>query len=527
MGYQTAQFLAFSAMMLFFYYLLGKKLQKWVLLLANIIFYAVAGTEYLPFLVGVMLVSYLAGLWMRSIYKETDASLAQCETPEEKKQERAKGKKKAKAVMLVALILMVGLLVVCKYTKFILQNVNKILTYFGAEKFELFNIVMPLGISYYTFMAISYVLDVYWKRYEAESNFVIYGAYLSFFPHIVQGPIDRFNKFKPQLEGGVELSCKNLSFGAQLVIWGLFKKLVVADRIAPFVNEIYGNFNEYTGVIFVLATVLYSMQLYADFSGCVDIATGISQMFGISIAKNFNHPFFAKTIPEFWRRWHISLMEWFKDYMYYPISTSSFFKKVRRFFKERDAKRCELIFTGCFPALVIWFVTGIWHGASWKYVAWGMYNALLVILGIVFGDFNKGLTEKLGIQEERFSWRLWQMLRTFALCCAGRVFARAGSFMSAIGIWKNMFAGWGLGFVLDHNIYSYGINKNDFIIVGVSLLLMWAVDMLQERISIRETLAKQGTIFRWALIYAAILTILLFGIYGPGYDASAFIYGKY
>ena len=208
MSYQSFEFLLFSAGILLLYYIVGRKGQKWVLLLANLVFYALAGTEYLPFLLITLLVSYGAGRWMGRIYEEADAELASCQTPAEKKQIRADAKARAKKVMLLALLISVGLLAVCKYTGFILQNVNILLAGLGLEQISLFKLILPLGISYYTFMAVGYVLDVYWKRYGAEKNFVLYAVFLSYFPHIVQGPIDRYNKFKPQMAEGVKLSYK-------------------------------------------------------------------------------------------------------------------------------------------------------------------------------------------------------------------------------------------------------------------------------------------------------------------------------
>lgn len=527
MSYQSSSFFLFVAAILFVYYRIDKQKQKWVLLIANLLFYVLAGFEYLPFLVITLLASFFVGKYIGKAHKETEASLKNCSTSEEKKQVRHRGKAKAKRILQVGLLIALGLLAICKYTNFVVRNINNVLGLFSGLKIELFNIILPLGISYYTFMAVSYVLDVYWKRYEAESDFVMYAVYLSFFPHIVQGPIDRYNKIKPQIQDGVAYNPQNITFGAQLSLWGLFKKLVIADRLGPFVNEIYSNYGDYRGIIFLLATVFYTIQLYADFSGCVDIATGVGQMFGITIAKNFDHPFFSRTIPEYWRRWHISLMEWFKDYMYYPISSSKFFKNTKKIIKGKGHLKAEAIFTGCFPAFVIWFTTGIWHGAAWKYIVWGMYNAILVAAGIIFADYNKKLTDRLRINTESFMWKVWQIFRTFVLTCIGRVFARADSLLSGIQIWKNAFSELGLGAILGNNLYSYGITEKGFEVLIISVFILFAVDFLQERISIREELAKQSTALRWIIIYVAIFAVLIFGCYGPGYDAAAFIYGKY
>lgn len=527
MTYQSPVFLLFAMLTLLLYYLLGKKLQKWVLLAANIVFYISAGYAYLPFIIVTLLTTFVSGLLIGKIYRQCEQALQTCEAPDEKKQIRQKAKRKAKQAMLLGLLVALALLIFCKYTNFIVDNINHLLEAFQVAKIDMFDIILPIGISYYTFMAISYVLDIYWKRYEAETSLLNYAVYLTYFPHIVQGPIDRYNKIKAQFDGGVKLDVRNLKFGAQLVIWGFFKKMVIADRISPFVNEIFSNYQQYEGILFIIAVVMYSVQLYADFSGCVDICSGISQMFGIRLTKNFNHPFFAKTIPEYWRRWHISLQEWFKDYLYYPISLSGFFKNTRKKLKKAGHLRLEFLFAGCMPALVIWLTTGVWHGASWGYVLWGLYNAFLFMGGTAFGEFNQKLTVRLKIDTQRFSWRLFQMIRTFILTTFGRLFVRASSISVTWYMCRSMFTQSGLDLVLNDNIYKYGIAEKDFHILIIAIAIMWIVDMLQEKMSIREELEKQGTILRWSLIILGIVAILVFGCYGPGYDAAAFIYGRY
>ncbi len=527
MSYQSPKFLIFSAVVLLLYYIVGRRRQKWVLMLGNLAFFAIAGIKYVPFVLVTLLATYFAGRKIGTIYENLNDRLASCKSPEEKKLARADAKTSSKKVLIMTLIVAVGLLAVCKYTIFALENVNRILNVLDASQIPMFNMVLPIGISFYTFMAISYVLDVYWKRYEAEKDFVFYAAYLAYFPHVVQGPIDRYNRFKAQVKEGVKLSYHNLTFGAQLAIWGFFKKMVIADRLGLFVGTIYDNWTHYSGIIFVLATVIYSIQIYADFSGCIDIVSGISEMFGIKLDKNFNHPYFSKTMPEFWRRWHMSLGEWFKDYIYYPVSASSLTKKVKKHFKAKGQKRAEEIFNSCFPALVVWVITGIWHGAAWKFVAWGMFHALLIILGNVFGPTCQRINERLHIKTETFSWELWQMTRTFILCGIGRVFFRADGIGAALGIFKNMFSDLNIGAILPDNLFTYGLDTANFLLAVLSVGVLWVVDMLQERMGVRETLAKQNIVFRWLIIYAGIFSVLIFGMYGPGFNASDFIYGQF
>lgn len=527
MGYQSFEFLMFSAIVLIIYYLLGSRCQKWVLLLANIVFYFIAGPEYLPFITITICAAYFAGRWMSAVYTELDEKLKNSAEAAERRLLRTEAKRKAKKGVLLALIVTVTLLVVCKYTGFVITNINAVLRRVGITSIPMFRMILPIGISFYTFMAISYVLDVYWKRYEAERSFVLFAVYLSYFPHVVQGPIDRFNRFKEQIRDGVQLSYKNVTYGAQLVLWGFFKKIVVADRLNIFVSTIYDNWSDYTGILLAIATVLYSIQIYADFSGCIDIVSGVSEMLGIKLDKNFNHPYFARTMPEFWRRWHISLSEWFKDYIYYPVSTSNYVKKVKRKCKEKGNK-CQMeIFASCFPALIVWLITGIWHGAAWKFVAWGLFHAALIILGNIFSDYNRRLTKWLRIDTENFGWRFLQMIRTFILCCIGRVFFRAGGLRAAFGIFRNTFSELAIGRILSGNLYTYGLDQANFYFALVSIGMLWIVDMLQEKMCIRDTLAKQNIVFRWIIIYVGLLAVVIFGMYGPGYNASSFIYEQF
>ncbi len=523
MSYQSFTFFAFVACALVLYYIVPGKMQKYVLLLANIVFYICSDIKYLPFLAGTMLVSWLCGRLMGKNYEKEKLELAQCSVPAEKKVVRAKYKKKSKTALIISLVVIVGLLVVCKYTRFFFENIDKLIDIGDSSALK---IIVPLGISFYTFMAIGYMLDIFWKRYTYEKSFINYAVFLSYFPHIVQGPIDRYNKFGSQLpiETKVKFDWNNIVSGAQLAVWGLFKKLVIADRLSIFVNSIYDNYDDYYGIILAFATIVYSIQIYTDFSGCIDIVSGASEMFGIKLAKNFNHPYFSKSIPEFWRRWHISLGDWFTDYIYYPASMSKVVKNIK---KKVGNKKVSQILASCFPVVVVWLITGIWHGAAWNYVFWGLYYAVIMVGGIVFADAFTWLNNKLKIDVESFSWQLWQMVRTFTLCTIGRVFFRAPRFIVSFEIFKRILEGVGLKFVLEDAIYNYGLDAPNFRFAIVSVIILLVVDILQEKFSLREKINSQGIVFRWLIFLVGIFAVIIFGVYGPGYDAASFIYEQF
>lgn len=527
MSYQSIWFIVFVGIALFIYYLPGRKRQRGVLAVANLAFYLCAGVRYLPFLAATMLATFWAGKKMGAIYRSADAQIAACADAGEKKALRAGAKAQARRVLLAGMLIAIGLLVVCKYTGFIMENLNRLLGLARLPQLGVFRTILPLGISFYTFMALSYILDVYWKRYKAEERFVYYAVYLSYFPHIVQGPIDRFNEFRAQIESPVRFSYQNLTFGAQLALWGFFKKLVVADRIGLFVNAVFDNHQAHYGFVLIAAVAAYSIQIYADFSGCIDIVTGVSEMFGIRLRKNFDHPYFSRSMGEFWRRWHISLQEWFKDYVYYPVSASSFMRKVKKRLRDRGAGRSYELFSSCFPVLVVWSVTGIWHGASWKFVAWGFFHASLLIASKVFEPVSLSLQKRMGGAYRSPLWKFVQMLRTFALCCLGRVFFRASDLPAALSILKKMLDPRITLAALMNPPARYGIDAKNVFVAVIGILILLIVDVVQERCSIRAALAKRNIALRWSLIYICLFMVLILGIYGPEYGASGFIYEQF
>lgn len=527
MSYQSLFFLIFTAAALLVYYAVPYKVQPWVLTAASILFYLSAGAKYLPFIAVTLISTYLCGLFIGRIYEKSDILLSECSDSAQKKEIRNAAKKKAKRFLILSLVVSIALLAVCKYTAFSINNVNKLLHLVKLPEITVFKIILPLGISFYTFMAISYVLDIYWKRYKAEKNILIYSAFLLYFPHVVQGPIDRFNEFKDQIKNGVPISYKNLTHGAQLALWGFFKKLVIADRLGIFVNKIFDEPDRFNGSALIVALAVYSIQIYADFSGCIDIVSGVSEAFGIKLRKNFNHPYFSRTMAEFWRRWHISLQEFFKDYVYFPVSASAFTKKVKKKLKAKGLKRLEELFTSCFPILIVWLITGIWHGAAWTFIIWGLFHAALLIGSQIFEPLFAKLTKLLRINTDNFGWHFLQMARTFTLCCIGRIFFRAAGIGTALGMIKKILTDTSLSALVRYKASDFGLTVNDVRIMVISVIVLLIADILQEKMPLRETLAKQNIIFRWIIIFAGLFAVIIFGVYGPGYDASSFIYEKF
>lgn len=528
MSYTTFIYLLFLAVVCLGYYIVPVKVRWLVLLCANMVFYICSGWDNLLFLMGAIVVSYFVARKMSDNYAEFKEIKKSGEYErKELKEIKAQFEAKRKKMLLIGLSFVILLLVIVKYTNFILGNVYSILELLGFAQDEVFfNIIMPMGISFFVFQIIAYLVDVYRGDIEAQKDFLRYTLYISFFPTVVQGPIPRYKFLGTQLEEEHKFSYDNIRDGCIQIMWGFAKKLILSERLATFVSQIYDN-PSYEGIILVIATVAFSIQIYADFSGCMDIATGSARLFGIQLPDNFLRPYFSKTMPEFWRRWHVSLGTWFKDYVLYPFSISPRLLKLNKNIRAKFGAEAGRIIFSAIPIYAVWALTGVWHGAQWNYIIWGMFHGTLIVMSMIDEPYNKKVIDKLQIRTECFSFRLFQMVRTFTLCCIGRVFFRANGFMAAIDIFKRTFRSVGIDFIREGQIYAYGLNQANMTVVLVSIVVLWIVSMLQEKMDVLEALNKQNVIFRWAIIYALFFAVLIFGKYGVGYDAASFIYEQF
>ena len=490
--------LIFLPVVIALYQLCPARFRFVVLLAADYTFFCMISGKLLVWLLLATLVTYGTGRWLAAIPVRHSDLHGKALT------------RKKRGVLALGIVLILGALVTLKY-----------LRVFGVT------LAAPIGISYYSLQAISYMTDVYRGTQESCKNPVKVALYLSFFPQIMEGPISRFSETADALYGGNSIQFENLVFGYQRIIWGLFKKMVIADRLAPLVAKVFSSYNNFDGAAILVGVLAYTMQLYMEFSGCMDIIMGSGEIFGVPLPENFRQPFFAKNAGDFWRRWHITLGAWLKDYVFYPISISKFSLDLNKKARKRFGNEFGRIVSSAIPILAVWLLTGIWHGPDWKYVTWGLFHGILIMLSMIFTPYNEKLVQKLHIKTECFSFRLFQMGRTFLLCCLGRVFFRADDFASAIGILKRACTGIGWYRLANGRIYNYGLNKANMTVVIVAMLVLLTVSILQEKMDVLEALKKQNLVFRWVLIYALLLAVVIFGMYGPGYDPSAFIYEKF
>lgn len=528
-------FIAFVAVLIVLYYLIPKRFQWILLLTANFGFYFSAGIFYPVFILITSVSIWSAGILMNRCENELeqfDKKIASGEIAKPSKEERKIYKKKInnkkKRCMLLFLFLNLGILSVVKYTNFVIDNANNFLDIFG--KFHLYHLdlIVPLGISFYTFQAVSYLLDVYWNRCTVQKSLPKFVLYVSFFPQLIQGPISRYGDLSTTLYQEHSFDWKQVKFGVERILWGYFKKLVIADRISPAVGIIMGDPDYYTGGFVFLGMLFYAVQLYADFTGGIDITLGIAQCFGIHIKENFIRPFFSKNIAEYWRRWHITMGTWFRDYVFYPCSISKPMKKItgwmKRHFGMAASKRAAVYIT----TLLVWLATGIWHGAAWHFVVWGLTNGVIILISEeltpVYEKFHKRFPQLMHL----WGYKVFQIVRTFLLMCCIRLFDTYTDVTLACRQFVRMFMDFKFsGQVTMQELAGLGLTKADYLVVFIGVFVMFGVSMMGRNGSVREKVSQRPNIVRYGICMALFFAIMLFGSYGVGFDAQQFIYNQF
>ena len=520
MNFISFEFIAFAFLVMALYFIFPMKIRYLVLLFASLCFYWTAGWEKLIFLGTAAMVTYLCGLMidvLRNPGKEADSDKTDGDTACGDRRSAAAG------VLLFGMLLLLAMLI---YAKTGARLVNALAGVLQGDGLSL-TVIVPLGISYYTLAAIGYLADVYWKKDVAEKNPLKLFLYLCYFPQILQGPIPKHRLLGKQLAEGHRFDYDRVCFGLQRAIWGFFKKLVIADRLSIMVSRVFDNYLEYSGFIFVFALTGAVFQLYADFSGCVDIALGVSEVFGITLEENFKRPFYSTSAAEFWRRWHMSLGSWFKDYVYMPISVNPTLISFGKFIKKHSGRTTARNVMTSIPLLAVWILTGLWHGTGWDYLVWGLYWGTIIIFSTWMAPVYKKINKKLGLSSKLGWWRVIQQIRTFAIYMIGRLLTIPGNLLTSRWIGRKVFT-WNPWVLFDGTFFSLGWDYKDVWVVIISLCILWKVSSLQESgVHIRESVAKWPLPLRWAFYYGAIFTVVIFGVYGSGVNASAFVYMQY
>lgn len=531
MSFVTVDFALFVTAVLLIYYLFPKKYRWVVLLVASYVFYGLTGIANLTYILITTISAYLCAVFIerkateqKEYLKEHKESL----TKEEKKSYKAGIKKQQKRILILGLILNFGILVYLKYADWSIAYINLFrLSFLGRTDFIPFkNLVLPLGISFYTFQTMGYLIDIYYGKYEREHNIFRFALYVSFFPQIVQGPISRFGELAPELFKEVSFDFDRIRSGFYRIMWGLFKKLVIADRLALFVSDTMAMRETYKGLYILLAVFMYSMQIYGDFSGGIDVALGVAEMFGVKLHENFLRPFFSKSISEYWTRWHITLGTWFKDYIFYPLSLNKGVLKAGKFFREHGAEKLGKRIPIYVPMFMVWFTTGMWHGSQNRYVVWGLFNCLFIILGTELEPLSLKIVERLKLKESSFGLRSYRVVKTFWLMSFLRIFDISKDVPSAFNAFRLIFTDWS-SFRITNVYENLSLPKEDFIVAVIAITVMFVFDLIQRKGSVREKIFILPVPVQWAVLSALIVAVSVFGYYGPGYDAGSFIYGAF
>lgn len=529
MLFTSYEFLAFATALLILYYLIPKRTQLWLLLAASYIFYGLSGAKYLIFIIGVSLTAYITALIIggmadrENAYVEVNRASI---TKEERKAYRTLGKRKRLTVLLCGLFIGFGVLAVIKYTAFAVNNVNILLKLFGSNEFKVPQLLLPLGISFYTFQSMGYLIDVYRGKAKPERNIAKFALFISFFPQLIQGPISRFNDLSHQLCSPHYFDFRTVAFGLQRVLWGYFKKLVVADRMLVAVKALMESPEKYTGVYVFLLIIFYSIQIYADFTGGIDITIGLSEALDIKLAENFKHPFFSKSTKEYWRRWHITMGTWFSDYIFYPLSVSKPMQKLSKKSRERLGNALGKRIPVYIATLVTWFLTGIWHGAGWNFIVWGLLNAIIILISQELSPLYERFHIKFPKIGKSAPYALFMMIRTFLLMGTVRILDCYRDVPLTFRMIGSIFTTFNWNALFDGSVLSLGLSAGDYIVILCGCILMTIVSTMGEKKDVRERMWGHPVIGLTA-VSAVLTSILIFGAYGVGYDASQFIYNQF
>lgn len=477
MLFNSFEFLIFFPVVTLLFFVLPHKFRWFLLLAASCIFYSFFIPEYLLILIFTIIIDYFAGIWI----------------------ENAQGEKR-KMALAISIIANVGVLAIFKYYNFLIGSVNSVLNGLHSDtSFDLLKIILPIGLSFHTFQAMSYTIEVYRGNQKAERHFGIYSLYVMFYPQLVAGPIERPQNVIHQFYEKHEFDYERVKSGLRLMLWGMFKKVVIADRLGVFVDLVYNNPTQYKGLPLAVATLFFTFQIFCDFSGYSDIAIGSARVMGFDLMKNFDRPYFSKTISEFWKRWHISLSTWFRDYLYIPLGGNRV-PTFRRYF--------NLFF--------VFMVSGLWHGASWHYVIWGALHGVYLIFGQLTKPFQKYTQKLFG---DTFFDKLFHSISTFVFVYFAWIFFRANTNSDAIYIAKNLLAS---------NSHSFQeviqlIGNQEIILLLISFLIMETVHWLQRGKDFGKVVETWSKWQKYGAYYALLFLILCFGVY----NKTQFIYFQF
>lgn len=479
MLFNSLEFALFFPIVCLLYFTVLRRWQTELLLVSSCVFYMAFVPVYILILGLTIVIDYVAGIYL----------------------EKVTGRSRF-AILLVSIIATCLVLFVFKYFAFVTGSFVGVAGFLGWQFHNpTLNIILPIGLSFHTFQSLSYVVEVYRGHQKAERNFVVYATYVMFFPQLVAGPIERPQNLLHQFHGQHTFDYERISSGLKRMAWGFFKKLVVADRLALYVNDVYVAPQGHNGLQLTIATVFFAYQIYCDFSGYSDIAIGSARVLGFKLMENFDTPYFSRSIGEFWRRWHISLSTWFRDYLFVPLGGS----------RVGPIKRIRNI-------LITFGVSGLWHGAAWTYVVWGLLNGVYLVFGWLTQPFRSRAYQAIGLSESSWGRRLSMMFFTFLLTCVAWIVFRAHTLPDAWYILSHLGSQWDFSVIKTQHFHL-----KHFPPAIAAIITLELIQIFNPEFSLSRRLAECPTLVRWPAYVSFIFGIILFGVY----RSSQFIYFQF
>ena len=496
MLFNSVDFLIFFPVAALIYFAIPHRVRYLWLLVCSYYFYMCWNTVYALLLFASTLITWASGMAIEA-YRSRGGEGSEL---------------RCRGMVAISFTLNLAMLAVFKYTGFFIGSLNRAFGRVGIS-FALpeFGLLLPVGISFYIFQALSYTMDVYRGDVRVERNLLRYAVFVAFFPQLVAGPIERSSRLLEQFYQEHRFSYDRMARGLMMMLGGYFQKMVIADRLAVLVSQVFDYYAYYSGAQILIGCIFFAFQIYCDFAGYSCIAIGAAQVMGFDLIENFAQPYLAGSIAGFWRRWHISLTSWFRDYLYIPLGGN----RRGRWMKYRNI-------------MIVFLASGLWHGANWTYVVWGGLNGLMQILGEMLRPARERLRRMFRLGGGTASARILSGLITFLLVDFTWIFFRADSLAAAFGILRQLFSRANLAVLFDGGLYALGLARIDFTIALLSIVLLLAVDLLHERgVGIRDWILRQDLWFRWTVYLLAVFAVLIFGFYGPNYDAAQFIYFQF
>lgn len=490
MSYLSIDFIVLVLASLVTYYIFPKKFRWVILLVSSMCFYLSYDNRYIIFLLCSIITTYLSALIISKLNQNNIKIL----------------------ILFACIIVNASIWFIVKDANWIIESLNNIHILSFQVNIPMMNILVPIGISYYVLQSIGYLIHVYKKKIKAEYNIFKYALFVSWFPSIVQGPISRYDQLSKQLFTGHAFDYDAIIESSLLVLYGMIKKIIIADQLAVFANYCFGDFANLSGFVLYVGAIAYSLQLYFDFSGCVNICRGVSGMFGVHLIQNFKSPYFATSIKDFWSRWHISLSTWLKDYIYIPLGGN----------RKGTSRKYFNIF-------ITFLVSGIWHGAGSGFILWGLLHAVYQIAGDYFVNLRRRIKKWIGVKENSLSESIYQMIITFHLVAFAWIFFRAGSIGVAFDYIGNMIDNFSLWAIFDGRLFQYGISFNLAVPILINIVAIFYIEYQQKQqdTQYRKVIRNLHIPLRWCIYFILIFDVILFGAYGTGFNISSFLYGGF